>query len=330
MNPIERIVDDYGVMLLDGALASELERRGCDLNDALWSAKVLMENPELIGQVHRDYYAAGADCATSASYQASVEGFMRRGLSEAQALELIALSVGIARRVRDAFWSSLTASERAARPYPLVAASVGPYGAFLADGSEYRGDYRDADGQPLGEEALARFHRRRLPTLVAAGPDLLACETIPCLAEARAIARLLPEFPGCHAWISFSARDGEHINSGEAIVDCARALDGCAQVAAIGVNCTAPQYVESLIGEIRQGTAKPILVYPNSGEQYDATDKTWHAAGSTNSYAAYAAYAAYGELARRWHACGATIIGGCCRTSPRDIAEIAAWARPVR
>jgi homocysteine S-methyltransferase len=324
MNPIGSILSEHGLMLLDGALASELERRGCDLNDALWSAKVLMENPDLIGAVHRDYYAAGADCATSASYQASVEGFMRRGLSEARALELIALSVGIARRARDEFWASLDASGRAARPYPLVAASVGPYGAFLADGSEYRGDYRDEHGQPLGEEALVRFHRQRLQALVAAGPDLLACETIPCLVEAKAIARLLPEFPGCHAWISFSARDGAHINSGEAIADCARALDGCAQVAAIGVNCTAPQYVESLIGEIRKGTTKPILCYPNSGEQYDATDKRWHGAGPANSHAAY------GQLARRWHACGATIIGGCCRTSPRDIAEIAAWARPVR
>ena len=317
MNPIDKIVSEHGLMLLDGAFSSELERRGCDLNDALWSAKVLMENPDLIGAVHRDYYAAGADCATTASYQATVEGFMKRGLSQAAALELIALSVAIARRVRDEFWSSLAAEEKAARPYPLVAASVGPYGAFLADGSEYRGDY----GLALGVEALMRFHRQRLQTLVAAGPDLLACETIPCLTEALAIARLLPEFPGVYAWISFSARDGAHINSGEAIVDCARALDSCDQVAAIGVNCTAPQHVESLIGEIRKGTGKPILCYPNSGEQYDATSKTWHGDGSA---------ASYGELARRWHDVGATIIGGCCRTSPRDIAEIAAWARRGR
>lgn len=316
MNPVERIVGDYGLMLLDGALASELERRGCDLNDPLWSARVLIENPALIAEVHRDYYAAGADCATTASYQASVAGFMRRGLSQAQALELIANSVAIARRARDEFWS--TVADKTARPYPLVAASVGPYGACLADGSEYRGDYRDARGGQLGEKALMDVHRQRLATLVAAGPDLLACETIPCLAEALAIAKLLREFPAMPAWISFSARDGAHVSSGEPIVDCARALDDFAQIVAIGVNCTAPQHIERLIGELRKGTGKPIVVYPNSGEHYDATHKTWSGTGAGVSFSADAA---------RWQACGATIVGGCCRTSPADIRAIAAWAR---
>jgi len=310
MNPIEKIVADYGVMLLDGAFSTELERRGCDLNDPLWSAKILLENPQVIGLVHRDYFAAGADCATTASYQATVEGFMKRGLSEAAALDLITLSVDIAKRVRDEFWSTVV--DKSARPYPLVAASVGPYGAFLADGSEYRGDYA------LDEDALIVFHRLRLQTLIAAGPDLLACETIPCLKEALAIAKLLREFPGHYAWISFSAKDGTHINSGEAIVDCARALDGFEQVAAIGINCTAPGHVASLIEEIRKGTSKPILVYPNSGEQYDPTTKTWH--GTT-------AEGSYGNSARLWNEKGASLIGGCCRTSPKDIAEIAAWAR---
>lgn len=310
MNPIEKIVAQYGVMLLDGAFSTELERRGCDLNDPLWSAKILMENPQMIGLVHRDYYAAGADCATTASYQATVEGFMKRGLSEAAALDLITLSVDLAKRVRDEFWSGVV--DQSARPYPLVAASVGPYGAYLADGSEYRGDYA------LDEEALIRFHRLRLQTLIAARPDLLACETIPCLKEALAIARLLGEFPGNYAWISFSARDGMHINSGETIADCARALDGFEQVAAIGINCTAPGHVASLIEEIRKGTGKPILVYPNSGEEYDPATKTWH--GNT-------AEGSYGNSARLWNEKGASIIGGCCRTSPKDIAEIAAWAR---
>lgn len=315
MNPLQRITDDFGVMLLDGALATELERRGCDLDDPLWSARVLMENPEMIGLVHRDYFEAGADCATTASYQASVEGFMKRGLSEQAALDLITLSVVIAKRVRDEFWSRLV--DPSARPYPLVAASVGPYGAFLADGSEYRGDY----GRALDEEALMRFHRLRLKTLIAAQPDLLACETIPCLKEALAIARLLREFPGNYAWISFSARDGTRINSGEAIADCARALDGFGEVAAIGINCTAPEYVGSLIGEIRKGTDKLIVVYPNSGERYDPATKTWQ--GST-------AEGSYGSSARVWHEKGARIIGGCCRTSPGDIRAIAAWARAGR
>ena len=310
MNPIEKILSQHGVMILDGAFSTELERRGCDLNDPLWSAKILMENPEVIGLVHRDYYEAGADCATTASYQATIEGFMRRGLSEEQALGLIRLSVDIAKKVRDDFWNSV--EDKSARPFPLVAASVGPYGAFLADGSEYRGDYA------LDEAALKEFHRLRLKTLIDTRPDVLACETIPCLREALAIARLLEEFPSACAWISFSARDGLHINSGESIAECARALDGFAQVAAIGINCTAPEHVSSLIQEIRKGTGKPILVYPNSGEQYDPTTKTWH--GTT-------AEGSYGNSAKVWNEKGASIIGGCCRTSPKDIREIAAWAR---
>ena len=213
MNPIEKILAEFGVMILDGAFATELERRGCDLNDPLWSAKILMENPEVIGLVHRDYYEAGADCATTASYQATVAGFMRRGLSEDKALSLIKLSVEIARRVRDDFWRSV--EDKSARPYPLVAASVGPYGAFLADGSEYRGDYA------LSEDELGEFHRARMATLLEAKPDVLACETIPCLKEALAIARLLQRHPGVYGWISFSARDGQHINSGEPISECA-------------------------------------------------------------------------------------------------------------
>lgn len=310
MNPIEKILAEFGVMILDGAFATELERRGCDLNDPLWSAKILMENPEVIGLVHRDYYEAGADCATTASYQATVAGFMRRGLSEDKALSLIKLSVEIARRVRDDFWSSV--EDKSARPYPLVAASVGPYGAFLADGSEYRGDYA------LNEDELSEFHRARMATLLEAKPDVLACETIPCLKEALAIARLLQSHPGVYGWISFSARDGQHINSGEPISECARALDGFDQVAAIGINCTAPEHVSSLIEEIRKGTSKPILVYPNSGEQYDPKTKTWH--GTT-------AEGSYGNSAKVWNGKGAAIIGGCCRTSPKDIREIAAWAR---
>ena len=310
MNPIEKIIAEYGVMILDGAFATELEKRGCNLNDSLWSAKILMENPEIIGEVHRDYYQAGADCVITASYQATVEGFMKRGLGEEQALGLIQQSVVIARKVRDEFWAGV--ADKTTRPAPLVAASVGPYGAFLADGSEYRGDYA------LDEHALRTFHAGRMKALVEAKPDVLACETIPCLKEALAIARLLQEFSDIYGWISFSAKDGVHINSGELIADCAKTLDGFEQIAAIGINCTAPEHISRLIEEIRKGTDKPILVYPNSGEQYDPQSKTWH--GTT-------AEGSYGKSAKVWKEKGASIIGGCCRTSPKDIREIAAWAR---
>ncbi|MFZ5967833.1 MAG: homocysteine S-methyltransferase [Bacillota bacterium] len=312
MNPITNILSTFPIMILDGAFSTELERRGCDINDSLWSAKILMEDPDIIGQVHYNYFSAGADCAITASYQATLEGFMRRGLSEAEAYNLIQLSVQIATKVRDTFWEA--AENRINRPKPLVAASVGPYGAFLADGSEYRGNYS------LNEEDLIAFHRPRMKALIEANPDVLACETIPCMTEANAIARLLKEFPGVYAWISFSAKDGLHISSGESIAECAAQLDSYEQIAAIGVNCTAPQYIESLIGEIKKGTTKPIIVYPNSGEQYDPQTKTWHGPSSGSSY---------GHSALSWYKHGARLIGGCCRTTPEDIRAIAAWARQI-
>lgn len=310
MNPLSDILAGYPLMILDGALATELERRGCDLHDPLWSAKVLIEAPDLIRQVHADYFAAGADCAISASYQASFAGFARRGLGEAAAAALMRRSVQLAVEARDAFWA--IPANRTGRPRPIVAASIGSYGAFLADGSEYRGDYG------LAEHELIDFHRPRMAVLADAGADILACETIPCLAEARALARLLAEFPSQSAWISFSACDAAHTCHGEPLAECAAWLDGYAQVAAIGVNCTAPRYIAGLIGAIRSASAKPIVVYPNSGECYLPAEGRWAGAGEV---------AAYAELARAWHTCGAQIIGGCCRTTPAEIRAIAEWAR---
>ncbi|GAU76555.1 homocysteine S-methyltransferase [Fusibacter sp. 3D3] len=310
MNPIERILKDYPMMILDGAFSTELEHKGCDLNDPLWSAKVLIENPDLIAAVHEDYYRAGADCVITASYQATYEGFMKRGVSEAEAGRLIASSVEIAKEVRDQFWSN--EADQLMRPKPLVAASVGPYGAYLADGSEYRGNYG------LDRAALSAFHEKRMQTLIEAAPDILACETIPCLLEAQAIVDVLSNHPDMYAWISFSAKDGAHINSGEKIEDCARWLNDKSQVAAIGVNCTALEYMTSLIEAIRKGSDKPIVVYPNSGEQYDATQKVWHGCSTSEHYAVDA---------MQWYEKGAQIIGGCCRTTPKHIYEIAVLAK---
>ena len=310
MNPITTILAAHPLMVLDGALATELEARGCDLRDPLWSARVLIEAPELIRQVHADYFAAGADVAITASYQATFAGFARRGLDEQRAAELMRLSVRLACEARDAFWAN--EANRAGRPRPLVAASIGPYGAFLADGSEYTGDYELSEGE-LGE-----FHRPRMAVLASAGADLLACETIPCMAEARALARLLAEFPDQRAWISFSARDAAHTCHGEPIGACAAWLDQCEQVVAVGVNCTAPRYVAGLVRAIRAATQKPIVVYPNSGETYLAGENAWDGHGETGDFAAQA---------RAWQACGAQLIGGCCRTTPVQIQSLARWAR---
>ncbi len=301
-NPITSILESQAVVILDGALATELERRGCDLHDPLWSARVLLETPEIIRQVHEDYFLAGADCAITASYQATFEGFARRGLTASQAADLMRLSVQLALEARDAFWA--VPENRVGRLKPFVAASVGPYGAFLADGSEYRGDYG------LTQTELMAFHRPRMAVLAAAGADMLACETIPSLLEATALARLLEEFPGVTAWISFSAKDGVHVSNGETLAECVSELEVFSQVAAVGINCTAPQFITDLVRSVRGLTTKPILVYPNSGETYNAILKRWNGESSCEGFA---------SNARAWFEAGAKLIGGCCRTSPEHI-----------
>lgn len=307
-NPVAQALTESPLLILDGALATELEARGCHLADALWSAKVLIENPELIYQVHYDYFVAGARCAITASYQATPQGFAARGLDEAQSLALIAQSVELARRARQDYL--------AVRPDAktlLVAGSVGPYGAFLADGSEYRGDYA------LPEAEMIAFHRPRVQALLAAGADLLACETLPSFAEAQALVKLLAEFPEGRAWFSFTLRDAGHISDGTPLTEVVSWLNQQPQVVALGINCVALESVTPALQQLQKLTDKPLVVYPNSGEQYDAGSKTWHSAPSGCTL-----HDKLGE----WQQAGARLIGGCCRTSPNDIASIARACQP--
>jgi homocysteine S-methyltransferase len=294
---------EKGMVILDGAMATELESRGANLNHALWSAKLLKEDPQLIQQVHYDYLLAGADVITTASYQASFDGFKKNGYTEEQAIELMQLSVALAMQAREEAMKILVRAVK-----PLVAASVGPYGASLADGSEYRGNYG------VSREDLKTFHRNRLKILVETGADLLACETFPCIDEAVAIMELLPEFPGVQAWISFSCKDASHISSGESFAAAIQILDSSDQVIAVGINCTAPQYIESLIKIAAASTDKLILVYPNKGEAWDAVNKCW----ITDDHG----HSDFVDDAKLWYAAGAKIIGGCCRTNPEDIRQL--------
>jgi homocysteine S-methyltransferase len=317
-NPIASILKNHPALVIDGALATELERRGFDLRDKLWSAKILLEQPEAIQQVHYDYFKAGADCAITASYQATIEGFAKRGLNEQEAIALIQRSVKLAQDARDEFWKD--ESNRAGRSKPFIAASVGPYGAFLANGEEYVGNYG------LTEKELMDFHRPRMQALVETGADLLAFETIPSLIEAQALAKLLKEFPNITAWISFTARDGKHISEGQVFADCVRQLENNPQIAAIGINCTSPKFISSLIREAKKVTDKPLLVYPNSGETYDPNKKDWNI-NPERGRGDDPAHHSFGEQAKEWHEAGARLIGGCCRTTPEDISVIAGWVR---
>jgi homocysteine S-methyltransferase len=303
--PLEALLAARPVVILDGALATEMERRGADLFDPLWSAKYLIEQPGLIRAVHADYFKAGADVATTATYQATFEAFQRRGMDCEAAAQLMRDAVRLATEAREEFWS--VPANREGRQRPLVAASIGPYGAMLADGSEYRGHYARSDGQ------LRDFHRLRFEVLAESGADLLAFETIPCLREALVLARLLEEFPSMSAWISFSCQDGSRNSEGEDIGACAAALQPCSQIAAVGINCTRPEFVESLLRRMREHTGKPLLTYPNSGETYDATAKVWRGNPHLRTFA---------DQARSWYDAGARIMGGCCRTTPQDIRAI--------
>jgi homocysteine S-methyltransferase len=288
---LTEIIDRRGIVLLDGGLATELERRGHDLDDPLWSARVLLDHPESIVDVHRDYLRAGADVITIATYQATFAGLARRGLHRDEATKLLATAVHLARR----------ACEDADREDALVVASIGPYGAFLADGSEYRGDYG------LSVDALVDFHGPRLDVL-APLCDAIACETIPCLAEAQALARLLP---GLDAWVSFSCRDERSVAHGEPLHEC---IDALPMVTAIGVNCVAPTITTALLREAARATDKPLVAYPNSGESYAGR---WRGHGLPPD--------AFAALASEWSAAGARLIGGCCRTTPEHIRALADW-----
>ncbi len=297
VDPLARLLQERGTVVLDGGLATELERRGADLRDPLWSAKVLLERPDLIREVHAAYAAAGAQVAISASYQASFEGFSRRGIDSERAAGLMRRSVEIAREaVGDG----------------LVAASVGPYGAVLHDGSEYTGMYGRT------EDELAAFHARRLAVLAdpVTGADLLAVETIPSIVEAAAIVRALEEHPSVPAWMSFTCRDGAHLCDGTPIERAVGLVSAVPSVIAVGVNCTAPEHIVSLVTKARSAAPPRLAVvtYPNAGAAYDATTKTWGGHEPVR----------FGERAPGWAEAGASIIGGCCGTGPDDVMTIAA------
>lgn len=309
MSPVPAsVLPPRGVVVIDGGLATELERRGNDLSDPLWSARLLIEAPDEIVATHLAYYRAGAQVATSASYQASFEGLARRGFDRTAAARLIAYSVELAAEARER-WRAEAAEAGRAPGDPLVAASVGPYGAMLADGSEYRGDY----GLTIAE--LRRWHAPRLAVLADAQPDLLAIETIPSLDEGRALVELLAETTGPPAWLSFSCADGARTRHGEPVEGAFALAEVTERVVAVGLNCTAPEHAVELIERAAGVTAKPIVVYPNSGETWDPQTRRW--VGSRGPTVDAAA-------GRRWVAAGARLVGGCCRVGPDRIADLAA------
>lgn len=299
-NAFARALDRDVPMILDGGLATQLETQGCDLGNALWSASLLQSNPDAIVAATRAYLDAGADCVATATYQASRVGFATRNLSAAKADELMLLSVELAERARSGFLLEQPDSEFE----PLIAASVGPYGAMLHDGSEYSGNYG------VTAQTLRRFHHSRLQLLDNSDADVLALETIPSQLEAEVLEALIRDC-STPAWISFSCRDGAHIVDGSPIEEVASLFADHPTVVAIGVNCTPPQFVPELVRRLKSAAPhKVVMAYPNSGETYNVDDNSWSGTVTPGDCAA---------AAQTWVAAGAGIVGGCCRMGPEHI-----------
>ncbi|WP_270992756.1 homocysteine S-methyltransferase [Streptococcus agalactiae] len=283
MGRFKELLESKKALILHGALGTELESRGCDVSGKLWSDKYLIEDPAAIQTIHEDYIRAGADIVTTSTYQATLQGLAQVGVSESQAEDLIRLTVQLAKAVREQVWKSLTKEEKSERIYPLISGDVGPYAAFLADGSEYTGLY------DIYKEGLKNFHRHRIELLVE-------------------------DFPQVEAYMSFTSQDGKTISDGSAVAGLAKAIDVSPQVVALGINCSSPSLVADFLQAIAEQTDKPLVTYPNSGEIYDGASQSWQSSRD-HSHTLL-------ENTSDWQKLGAQVVGGCCRTRPADIADL--------
>lgn len=303
---IQDVLNKNKIMVIDGSMATALEGLGANTNSSLWTAAALAKQPELVKQVHLDYFRAGADCGITCSYQATIPGLLANGYTEEQAEKLIADSVRLFLEAREEWWEA--EGRDADRAYPVCLAGIGPYGAYLADGSEYRGNYGVTD------QVLYDFHRRRMELLTDAGADVLLIETQPSMNEVRVAAEIAEDL-GAEYWISFSCRDGYRINEGDKIRDCAAELShGYPHLQMIGVNCSKPEYIVSLIREIKSATDLPVGVYPNSGLIYDPSTKTWSVPEGQMDF---------GAFAFSYMKAGAAAVGGCYTTNADHIRQVA-------
>jgi homocysteine S-methyltransferase len=282
-------------VILDGGLSTALAEQGHDLTHPLWTARLLSENTAAIVAAHRSFLDAGAEVLITSSYQASVDGFVRNGATPDEARALLQSTTGLARQA---------IGSRSA----VLAASVGPYGAVLADGSEYRGDYALSNGE------LVAFHRERVRLLAETEPDWWACETIPTAAEAVAMGLALSTVRRLPTWMTFTCQSGSHTFGGDRIEDAITAALSTCDLSAVGVNCTAPGFVPELLQRIRRVTDLPLVAYPNGGGSWDVDNKVWLGDHGATDVTA-------------WIAAGAEYVGGCCGVGPAELANLARLAR---
>lgn len=298
-SPLLELLNERKLLVLDGAMATELEKAGVDTANELWSATALLDAPQKITAVHQEYFKAGADIAITNTYQATKQAFMKQGISADESSALIKQAVFCAQEARE---------KASGNKKLLLAGSIGPYGAFLANGSEYTGDYH------LSIKAFQDFHYPRMQALFEAGADLFAIETQPNFVELEAITELLErKFSKMTAWVALSIKDNKKLCDGTPLKKVVKYLDQFESISAIGVNCTAMENITPALNEIHSLTTKPLIVYPNNGDIYDPISKKWQVNDKAQKFS---------DLVPTWVKSGAKIIGGCCRTTPDDIREI--------
>ena len=292
-------INEQDIVILDGSMSRLLEEQGLEINHRLWTALALVEQPEAIYQVHKQYFDAGANVAITASYQATVKSFEDVGYSEKQAIAYIERSVTLAKKAKQ---------DSKGGQAKWIAGSIGPYGAYLSDGSEYTGAYQISDYE------LKDFHEERIKALIASGVDILAIETIPRLDELRVILNIIAviNFP---VWVSISLKDTAHLANGDSLADFQQLVEQDQNVIAYGINCVSPQLVAPVIENLSVAATKPLVAYPNSGAIFDAVTKTWSEEISVEQV--------FSTDARCWHQKGAKLIGGCCCSTEHDIARLA-------
>ena len=284
-------------LLIDGGLSNQLEAQGCNLNHTLWSAHLIEQNPDAIIEAHLAYLQAGAKCIITSAYQASLPGLLKAGYSQSQAEQIIRKTVELAE-------AAIKRSKRSEKIY--IAASIGPYGAYLADGSEYRGDYG------ISDQNLKSFHKGRIELLDQTNADFFAFETIPSLQETRVLTELL-QHTKKSAWLTFTCKDESQLCDGSTIDDAIDIIKDHPKLFAVGINCTAPQNISALIKKIKTHCEKRVIVYPNSGDHYDIEIKRWHHASDPIPFR---------DMAQQWLELGVDIIGGCCQIGPQQINQL--------
>lgn len=289
----------HGVIVLDGGLGTLLEARGNDVTGQLWSAQILRDRPGEVLAAHLDFFAAGARIATTASYEVTYEGLAAIGGGRDEADELLRRSVEVARRAVD----EAAAQDGEDDVDRWVAASIGPYGAGPGRGTEYDGDY----GLTVAE--LAAWHRPRIKVLASTDADVLLAETTPSILEVEALAEGLAD-AALPAMLSVTVADGK-LRDGTDLSEVTRVLAGVRNIGALGVNCCQAEDALAAVRILAEGTDRPLMAYPNSGERWDHIARTWE----PREKGELTPLGAVPDLLEA----GVRFLGGCCRVTPREI-----------